>query len=224
MIYCPKCQTPFNPTGKWGLKKFCSKKCANSRTRSDAFKKHARKLALAKPSGWAATSFNRKKVGTENGNYKKWLNLRSTVNCKECSVLFEVAYSKRHRKYCSVLCSNKNKYHLNSNRKKISLYKGYRMDSGAELIFAKECDKLNINWHKNTITFFPFVDSTGKASKYYPDFYLPTYDCWVEIKGRRYIRTDDSLRRASVDKPIYLIMSNQFKKDFDSVLHQLTGG
>jgi hypothetical protein len=59
------------------------------------------------------------------------------------------------------------------------------------------------------------VNSNGKTSKYYPDFYLKQYDVWVEIKGRRYIRSDDYLRRAAVGKPVFLIISNQFNKDFD---------
>lgn len=88
------------------------------------------------------------------------------------------------------------------------------MDSGAELVFAQQCDLHQIRWHKNTTQYFVFVDSAGKASKYYPDFYLEQYDVWVEIKGRRYIRPDDELRRAAVGKPVFLIISNQFNKDF----------
>jgi len=215
MINCPKCQKLFEPKTIWGSRKFCSRSCGNSRIRTDEFKKKARQFALANPKGWAANPNAHKKSGTENPTYKKWEKFRSSIICKECSKIFEVPYSKRDRKYCSVTCSNKNKYHVNSNRKKISIYKGYRMDSGAELLFAQQCDLLEIKWDKNTTESFDFVNSVGKQSKYYPDFYLEKYDIWVEIKGKRYIRPDDELRRAAVNKPVFLIISNDFEYYFN---------
>jgi hypothetical protein len=44
------------------------------------------------------------------------------------------------------------------------------MDSGAELAFAQLLDKHNIEWVKNSSTFFEYLPN----KKYYPDFYLPT--------------------------------------------------
>ncbi len=38
MINCPKCDTLFEENGKWGIKHFCSRKCANSKPQSDASK------------------------------------------------------------------------------------------------------------------------------------------------------------------------------------------
>lgn len=35
MINCPKCDTPFEEKSKWGIKKFCSRSCANSRIHSN---------------------------------------------------------------------------------------------------------------------------------------------------------------------------------------------
>ena len=71
-------------------------------------------------------------------------------------------------------------------------------------------DKHEISWIKNTETYFSFIDSEGKARKYYPDFYLSEYDYWVEIKGERYIREDDDLRLAAVGN-IERIMSNNIR-------------
>lgn len=89
------------------------------------------------------------------------------------------------------------------------------MDSGAELIFTQQCELLKIHWHKNTTQYFIFTDSNNQQRKYYPDFYLKDYDIYVEIKGKRYVRPDDELRRACVGKPVFLIISNQFKQDFE---------
>lgn len=211
MINCLKCQTLFNPKTKWGFKKFCSPACSNSRIRTEEFKKQASEYAKNNPKGWAKNPNN---VNGVKANKLKWEKLRQKLTCKECQQEFEVPYSQRKRKYCSVRCSNKNKYHQNSNKKKTCIYKGFRMDSGAELVFAQQCDLLNIKWIKNTKIFFTFINSSGSTSKYYPDFYLEQHDIWVEIKGKRYIRPDDELRRASVNKPVFLIISNQFDKDF----------
>lgn len=209
---CPKCKTQHNKDGK-----FCSRSCGNSRIRSEEFKRQRSEWAKANPRGFVANPVPGKPPTTLGALAikAKWDALRPTLVCRECQIKFEVPYSQRNRKYCSIACSNKNKYHVNSNRKKTSVYKGYRMDSGAELLFAQQCDQLNIKWHKNTTEFFEFKSSDGKILKYYPDFYLEKFDIWVEIKGRRYIRPDDEQRRAAVSKPVFLIISNQFKFDFD---------
>jgi hypothetical protein len=210
---CPKCGTEHTKDGT-----FCSRSCGNSRVRTEEFKQNLSKWAKANPRGFVVNPiFNTANLRPELGaaaNKKKWDLLRQTLRCKECQKEFEVPYSQRNRKYCSIECSNKNKYHVNSNRKKTCIYNGYKMDSGAELVFAQQCDLHQIRWHKNTTQYFIFVDSLGKTSKYYPDFYLEQYDMWVEIKGRRYIRPDDELRRAAVGKSVFLIISNQFNKDF----------
>lgn len=135
---------------------------------------------------------------------------RVTMTCQECSEKFIVRKSETHRKYCGQACSNKNKRHENSNRKLRSVYQGYQMDSGAELAFAQLLDQHEIKWEKNSSRSFPFVDSQGKDRLYYPDFYLPDHDYWVEIKGKRYIREDDQLRLAAVGN-IELIMSNAIR-------------
>lgn len=216
MINCPKCQTLFDPKTKWGYKKFCSRTCGNSRgPRSDEFKQRNRELALANPKGWA---LDPKKYNTTSA---RWAKQRKSIECAECKKIFEVAHSARTRKYCSVACANKNKFHPNSTIKHSSIYKGYKMDSGAELLFAKKCDELNIRWHKNTTEYYVFTNSKNKQSKYYPDFYLQDYDIWVEVKGLRYVREDDELRRAAVPKPVFLLISNNFKLYFDQLLQML---
>jgi hypothetical protein len=84
------------------------------------------------------------------------------------------------------------------------------MDSGAERYFALILDQNGVKWIKNTSTYFNFVNSAGKTQKYFPDFYLPEYNYWIEIKGKRYIRPDDNLRLAAVGN-IQLIMSHEIR-------------
>lgn len=134
---CPKCETEHIKNGT-----FCSRKCGNSRIRTEEFKKKAREFALLNPTGWAISP---KLSNGTIANKEKWNKLRRLLTCKECQKTFEVPYSQRNRKYCSVICSRKNSYHVNSNQKKTCIYNGYKMDLGAELIFAQQCDLHNIN-------------------------------------------------------------------------------
>lgn len=78
-------------------------------------------------------------------------------------------------------------YRINSTRKIRTMYKGSQMDSGTELKFVKLLEKHNIKWIKNSDIGFNYTDSTGKDRLYYPDFYLPDYNKWIEIKGKYYI-------------------------------------
>ena len=74
-------------------------------------------------------------------------------------------------------------------------------DSGTEAKFAKMLDEANIKFTRNMETFFAY----GNDSKYYPDFYIPEFDIWVEIKGRYYYNKEiDPLKWASVDR-LYVV-------------------
>ena len=85
------------------------------------------------------------------------------------------------------------------------------MDSGAERRFAELLDTNNIKWIKNKDKFFAYRDMSGKSRKYYPDFYLPDYDYWVEIKGLLYLNDNDPIKLASVGKNIELQMHNAIR-------------
>lgn len=131
--------------------------------------------------------------------------------CPQCQQEFE---SRQKRKFCSRACGRNagaiGGLQPNSTKVHRTIYKDYQMDSGAELAFAKLLDQHGIKWEKNSTRSFPFVDSQGKDRLYYPDFYLPQYNHWIEIKGKRYVREDDQLRLEAVSN-IELIMSNNIQ-------------
>jgi len=56
-------------------------------------------------------------------------------------------------------------------------YKGYRFRSRLEARWAVFFDALEIRWE-----YEPEGFDLGKAGWYLPDFWLPDYDCWFEIK------------------------------------------
>jgi hypothetical protein len=85
------------------------------------------------------------------------------------------------------------------------------MDCGAERTFAELMDLHGIRWEKNTTKFFPYRDKYGKSRKYWPDFYLPEHDYWVEIKGKFYLNENDPLKLKAVGSNIEMQMSNKIR-------------
>jgi hypothetical protein len=57
IINCPKCNTEFDNYSKWGAKKFCSRKCSNSRTFSD----ETNELKRLKANQWYSNNESRSK-------------------------------------------------------------------------------------------------------------------------------------------------------------------
>ena len=185
---CKKCGKEFEP-GK-GLINYCSLQCRNSRV----FSEESKKKTSLKMKGYhygAAIS-----KGGESLIIKV---------CPICNKEFKISSYYKKRIYCSKNCYNKDSegkfrifagggYHKNSTIKHRSTYNGFQMDSGAERIFAILLDENNVKWIKNTTQFFEYINKKGKRSKYYPDFYLPELNQWIEIKGKFYADKDENLQ------------------------------
>ena len=57
------------------------------------------------------------------------------------------------------------------------------MDSTWEVALAKKLDELGIKWHRDESMILEYRTVRGRKRKYIPDFYLPDYDLYVEVKG-----------------------------------------
>lgn len=193
---------------------FCNHSCSASYTNSH--RKHSEetksKLSILNKNNPKGCINNPKsKIKSIETNKLKWnfINPPKIFTCLNCGIQVS---SKVNKKYCSRHCyltsGNAGGYKPNSTKYTRCYYNSIKMDSKSEAKFAKILDSNNIEWVKNDSTFFTFKDNDNKLRKYYPDFYLPHLDLWVEIKGKYYIRTDDNLRRNSV-KNIILIMSDE---------------
>jgi predicted nucleic acid-binding Zn ribbon protein len=187
--------------------KFCSHRCA-------AIVNNARRLVSGHQK--IKTAITLKK------NKRQYIKIPYTKisQCVVCNKWFPGT-----RKTCSDFCySTKNSsnggYKENSTRVNRTFYKGYWMHSGSELLFAKILDSANIKWIKNTDKFYQFQYPNGKIGKYYPDFFLPEIQQWVEIKGKRYVREYDDLRQAAANA--ILIMSHELKNK-EKILAVCTG-
>lgn len=57
-----------------------------------------------------------------------------------------------------------------------------KLDSKWELIVAKRLDELGVEWYRPRIR-LPYFDLEGVEHSYYPDFYVKTYNCFIEVKS-----------------------------------------
>jgi len=66
-------------------------------------------------------------------------------------------------------------------RKKMIEYKGIMLDSSWELALAKRLDKLGVLWVRpEPLVYF---DRQGKERHYFPDFFLPEYNTFLDPKN-----------------------------------------
>jgi hypothetical protein len=89
-------------------------------------------------------------------------------------------------------------------------YKNFWFRSSWEANFAKWCDGSGIKWKYEPKTF-----DLGNCT-YTPDFYLPEFDCWIEIKGRLTIYNKRKMRlfKKRYSKLKYFIFNQYILKEY----------
>lgn len=163
---CPKCGNSFDPYSKHGAKKFCSRKCANSKTRSQEVKDKIRSTLKGRPSP---------KKGIKIGPKKEKI-------AKQCPICHNYFYTTRIT--CSRECFKiratqnalKQEKHGGGHKGR---YKGFLCDSTYELAF--------VVWHldhnipiSRCHNVYDYIYE-GKLCKYKPDFVVDNVE--IEIKG-----------------------------------------
>ena len=91
---------------------------------------------------------------------------------------------------------------INGRVKKVE-YNGIILDSSWEVMVAKYLDDNNIVWERPKNGFD--YEYKGKTHIYYPDFYIPLLDTYVEVKG--YVRPNDKFKWQSV--PNLIVISKE---------------
>ncbi len=67
------------------------------------------------------------------------------------------------------------------NRRNQIIYRDVKLGSSYEVLVAKELDKNNIKWIRPS--YLLYKDNKEKEHRYYPDFYLPDYDVYLDPKN-----------------------------------------
>lgn len=135
------------------------------------------------------------KIIPYNLRHKNICNIKCKVikhsNCKICGVKIRV-----DRKTCSKRCLN---LHFINNAKKNALgsltgvnkykYNNIWMDSKWEVKIAQFLDANNIKWVRSKNLEFLYVINSSEH-RYYPDFYLPEYDLYLDPKNSFKMKLD----------------------------------
>ena len=66
-------------------------------------------------------------------------------------------------------------------RRKIQIYNGISMDSTWEVEFAKRLDFIGVEWNRPKPLIW--LDESNKKHHYFPDFFLPKYNVYVDPKN-----------------------------------------
>lgn len=65
------------------------------------------------------------------------------------------------------------------------------MDSSWEVEVAKFLDEKNIKWERSRKMMFWWTDEKGSKRRYYPDFFLPEYNVYLDPKNKFLLIKDD---------------------------------
>jgi predicted nucleic acid-binding Zn ribbon protein len=194
MKLCPKCGNSHEKPGK-----FCSRKCANSRVFSDATNKQrseSNKLAAAN-----RDSISYSKAVKQGHLFQGPYCGIKMRKCGACGEEFWASKSKPQYTTCSEECFLFVKRKNRAGSK--TVYNNEMYDSSWEASMAKWFDENKIKFirPKKSITWY---DSIGKQRRYFPDFYLPTLDLYVDPKNKFCIQ-DQKEKLDKVSESIDLI-------------------
>lgn len=202
-VICEKCNKKFNVNERVRQfpkreKYFCSRKCVNSHDVSNETRDKISKsiIEYIKIHGRLGNII-KKHTDEEILNFKLEYN-ENPICCIICDQPLQ--YEKRTNKTCSRVCQSK----LNSiSRKGFShpncggqtnyykyKYNDIWMDSTWEVELAKWLDENKIKWIRSRKINFKWIDEEGYSRIYYPDFYLPEMNLYLDPKNK-YLVTKD---------------------------------
>lgn len=162
--------------------KYCGKDCKNE----NSLRNHER-LCKSNPerqiSGFELYNKSGKHIGVNQYTKAKKLGLpKPTLSEDARKKLSEKGKLQKH--------SEETKKKLSEAAKRNNLggwhtsksfdYKGIKLDSSYEVKFAEDLDKNNIKWERPKPLLYKL---NGEEHRYYPDFFLPDYNVFVDTKN-----------------------------------------
>jgi hypothetical protein len=142
--------------------------------------------------------------------------IQKTFTCVICKSTFtkNVKHKTETYKVCSKQCCReflRQAARANPNCGGDTNYKKYKyndiwMDSMWEVELAKWMDNKNIKWERNRkLHQFKWTDDDGNKRRYYPDFYLPLFDVYLDPKNKYLMKVDeDKITRVIQENGIIL--------------------
>lgn len=180
--------------------KFCGKQCKNA----NSLRNHER-LCKENPdrqeSSWI-------KFNHERGAWNKGLTKENDERVRKYGKTFSKRYNgtEEGKRIFGHTISEEHKQKMRKiaverqwggwRTSKTIKYNGVNLDSTYELKVAKELDENQIKWERPS--YFLWEDSKGVKHRYYPDFYLPEYNIYLDPKNN-YLINNKSKRFGITD-------------------------
>lgn len=167
--------------------KFCNKECKND----NSLRNHERlcKLNPNRQYTYFSTDYNKTRIPTNQFIKAENLGLNKPLVSNETKE--KLSNNKIGKKLSNNIKTkiknsiknniNNNNWHLSFSKSRIVEYKGINFLGSWEANFAKYLDDHNIKWERPN-KYFDYVFE-NENHKYLPDFYLPDYNIYIEIKG-----------------------------------------
>lgn len=213
---CLNCNLVLNYSNR--KNKYCSLKCSAIYSQKDGGHKK-----------WTVLEKEKLRLLAKNNPYFNGeITWQSKINrksfkdnlklCKECGISFTLKRKKQI--CCSRKCFedwNKKTGYLKgksgglregAGRSKSGWYKGIYCNSSYELAWVIYSIDNNIKFNRNAKS-FEYINTKGKISKYYPDFYLTNSKTYVEIKG--YKEKEFENKQKYFTEKILVIDKNEIK-------------
>ena len=236
IIKCPKCKTEFEKYNKWGdERKFCSRKCSNSRIQTKETKEKISKSVL-------------KQFNSDNGIYLRECSRQSAnknfiidwtdENRKIQSERMKKFYTTDNGKIVKEKASLRMKNRIVSEETKKKLSKRAKernfgghtskrklyfkknngdviyLQSGYEIKLAQILECNNIEWSRPAP--FIWVDVNGEDHRYYPDFKIN--DIFIDTKNDYLIKKDaEKIRRVKKQNNIKLYVLSEKEINIEKI-------
>jgi hypothetical protein len=217
---CLFCKTPFASTTHKRYKKCCSNDCA---------RKYSQTFVDTKKISSSLKIYNSNKIKCFKPRVKSNRRL-ITSTCKICNIEFNPSLAKI-RQTCSDICfrklisinSTKNTNCGGETNYKKFKYKDVWMDSSWEVTIAEWLDFNKIEWKRDRKLNFLWTDLNGNKRRYYPDFYLPDLNVYLDPKNKYKLNQDlFKLNQVIKENKINLIFGSvdQIKTNLNSIINK----
>ena len=195
---CKHCDTDLNKKGVV----FCGSSCAasynNKHRKSRTEVSKLKTTTSLKKYYTDLTQEERLEIRNACANRQK-ICVIYTLTCKICNKIFIRAHKKGNVSHktcsreCRIIGSTQNRSYQNGSRKPQyffcrSLEKNVFLESSWEVRVAQELDSLNIAWVRPEPIKY---NNSTKDRYYYPDFYLPAFDLYLDPKNPYCLKQDE---------------------------------
>lgn len=202
-----------------GETRFCSNKCARS------YSTYQKRETIN-------TTVSNSLQGRERPDQQA----RENTSCKVCGETFERVKSSS-QKYCSVSCKNKcpdlrqryreiakeRDFGGQTSRKTIHYEKldgtEVQLHSSFEVQVAETLDENDIDWERPSAIEYQLE---GETRRYYPDFYLPKFDVYLDPKNDYLIETHrEKLKAVRTQNKLDLYVLSKNELTWEKISHKV---